>query len=90
MLILCGFAAIFYIAFGDRVLPAENRQQQTQHNTDDDAGDDRKIKRGVVTLDPNVAGQSAKPFRRKPAPKNKAKEHNDAAEKHEHFPEVTH
>jgi hypothetical protein len=51
----------------------KDRQQQAQHDANNDAGNDGKIKCGVAALDPNITGQTAQPFRRKSAPKEKAK-----------------
>ena len=36
----------------------EERQNQTQENAQNDAGNDGKIERGMLALDPDVAGQS--------------------------------
>src|SRR5205823_7565244 len=50
-----------------RLLP-EDREQKRQHERDDDAGDDRKVKRESFALDVNVAGQSAEAELREPRP----------------------
>ena len=49
-------------------LPAEQRKEHAQHDAEDDASDDWEIKRGMLTLDPNISGQTPQPFRREPAP----------------------
>jgi hypothetical protein len=68
----------------------EERQKQTQDNAENDAGNDGKIERGMFALDPNVARQSAEPFRRDTAPHHEAHEHRDHANDHDEFAQFAH
>jgi hypothetical protein len=68
----------------------KERDQQTQDDADDDAGDDREIKAAVLTLDPNVTWQAAEPFRGEPTPQNEPEDDNDHADDHEKFANVMH
>lgn len=68
----------------------KDRQQQAEHDADDDAGDDRKIERGVLTLYPNVAWQATKPFRSKAAPENEADNHQHNSDYDQKFSKLGH
>jgi hypothetical protein len=70
--------------------PTKDRQQEAEHDADDDAGDDRKIKCGVLALDPNVARQTPKPFRSKSAPKDKADDCKDDTNDDQEFSKLAH
>ena len=40
-------------------LPAKEREDQSQNDADNDAGNDREIEHGISALDPDIAGQTA-------------------------------
>jgi hypothetical protein len=68
----------------------KDRQDQAQQNADDDAGDDGKIKSGVLALDPDVARQTPEPFWSKSTPKHEAKQNGNCAENNQKFSHLTH
>jgi hypothetical protein len=68
----------------------EKRQKQTQDNAENDAGNDRKIERGMFALDPDIAGQSAQPFWRETAPHHQTYEGHDHANDHNEFAQFAH
>src|SRR6202008_4746938 len=68
----------------------KDRHDQTQHDADNDAGDDREIERRVTTLDSNVARQSTYPFRRESGPKDYPNKCNHGADHDQNFAELSH
>ena len=71
-------------------LAPEDRQQQAQENAQDYAGDDGKIKRRMFTLDPDVAGQTPEPVRRKPAPHHQPHQRDDHTYDGDEFAQLAH
>ena len=69
---------------------SKDREEQTQHDADNDAGNDREIKRGMTALDANIAGQTAQPTRAVSAPECESEKNNHNAEDDQHFPEFVH
>ena len=57
-------------------LPPEKREDQTQNNANDDAGDNWEIENRIAALDPKVAGEFAQKSRADAAPENDS-ENND-------------
>ena len=51
-------------------LPAKEREDQTQHDADNDAGDDWEIKNRVAAFDPDIAWKLAQKSRAHAAPEN--------------------
>ena len=70
--------------------PTKDRQDQAEQNADDDAGDEGKIKGGVLALDPNITGQPSQPFRREPAPHHQTHERDDDTDDDCKLPKVAH
>ena len=68
----------------------EERQKQTKNNAEDDAGDDGKIERRMFALDPDVAGQSAQPFRRDTTPHQQPNECGNHTDDHDEFSQLAH
>jgi hypothetical protein len=68
----------------------EDRHDQAKGDTDNEAGDDRKIKRGVAAFDSNVTGQTSQPFRGEADPENKTDQSDDQADDNEDSAEVVH
>jgi len=68
----------------------EDPHQQTEHDADDDAGDDREIKCAVFALDSNVARQAPEPLGSEAAPQNKAEHEHNRADDHQEFSDVVH
>jgi len=68
----------------------EEREKQTEHDAKNDAGHDWKIKRGMPALDPNVAGQSAQPFRRDTTPHQQPNECGNHTDDHDEFSQLAH
>jgi hypothetical protein len=68
----------------------EEREKQTKHDAENDAGDDWEIKRGMLALDPNVAGQSAQPFRRDTTPHQQPNECGNHTDDHDEFSQLAH
>jgi hypothetical protein len=50
----------------------EKAKEKTQHNAEDDAGDDREIESRISPLDPDIARQPPEPSRPEPAPEHEA------------------
>src|SRR6266496_1364038 len=69
---------------------SEDRQKQAEHDAQNDAGDDGKIKCGMFALDPDVAGQSSQPFRCEAAPDYQSHQRHDYADDKHEFSELTH
>jgi len=74
----------------NRRLPAKERKDQTQHDADDDAGNDWEIESAVSSLDPNVAGQTSQPARTDASPKQNAKNDDHEANNDEQSSELRH
>src|SRR6266403_341639 len=68
----------------------QDRENQTQHDADDDAGDDWKIKNGMFALDPNVARQAPQPCRSKAAPQDRTEQNDHRTGDDEEFSELAH
>ena len=68
----------------------EDRKKQTQHNAENDARDDGKIKCGMLALDPDVAGQSSQPFWRKTSPHHQSHQRRDHTEDHDESAQLPH
>lgn len=68
----------------------ENRQEQAQHDAENDAGDDGKIKCGMLALYADVAGQSSQPFRREAAPHHQTHERDDDSDEDHEFSQFPH
>ena len=73
-----------------RRLPAKERKDQTQHDANDDAGNDWEIESAVSSFDSNVAGQTAQPTRTDASPKQNAKNDDDEANNDEQFSKLRH
>jgi hypothetical protein len=71
-------------------LPPKKRKNQTQHDANNDAGDDWEVERAVAALDPDIARQTTKPAGANPAPKQEAKNNDNGAEDDEKFSELRH
>jgi hypothetical protein len=71
-------------------LPAKKREDQTQHDADNDAGDDWEIKNRVSTFDPNVAGKFAQKSRADAAPENESENNNCDTDDYEKFSDLGH
>jgi hypothetical protein len=71
-------------------LPPEEREDQTQDNADNDAGDDWEIENRIAALDPNVARKFAEKAGADPAPENYSDQDNDSANNDEKFSEFGH
>ena len=74
----------------NRRLPAKERKDQTQHDADDDAGNDRKIESAVSSFDSDVAGQTSQPTHTDASPKQNAKNDDHEANNDEQFSELRH
>ena len=68
----------------------EERQNQTHEDAQNDAGNDGKIERGMLALDPDVAGQSTQPFRRETNPHHQSYQSGDHAEDHDELSQFAH
>lgn len=73
-----------------RRLPAKERKDQTQHDANDDAGNDWEIESAVSSFNPDVAGQTSQPTRTDTSPKQNAKNDDHEAKNDEQFSEVRH
>jgi len=74
----------------NRRLPAKERKDQTQHDANDDAGNDWEIESAVSSFNPDVAGQTSQPTRTDTSPKQNAKNDDHEANDNEQFPELRH
>ena len=74
----------------NRRLPAKERKDQTQHDANDDAGNDREVESAVSSFDSDVAGQTAQPTRPDASPKQHAESDDHEANNDEQFPELRH
>src|SRR5215469_14152882 len=74
----------------EKWLPPEDREQQAQQDAENDAGDNRKIERGMSALDPNVAGQPSQPLRHEPAPHRQSHQRGHYANDGDEFPQLAH
>ena len=68
----------------------EKREDQTQHNAYENAGDDRKIKRAVFALDANVAGKFAQKSCADAGPENDSENNNCDTDDYEKFSHLGH
>jgi hypothetical protein len=74
----------------ERRLPPEERKNQTQHDANNDAGDDWEIERAVAAFDPDIARQTSEPAGADPAPKQEAKNNDNGSEDDEKFSDLRH
>jgi hypothetical protein len=89
---------LFRDAFGVRCVLAsfstpenrEERQNQTQDNAENNAGNDGKIERRMFALDTNVTWQSAQPFWRETAPHHQTHQRRDYANDHDELSQFAH
>jgi hypothetical protein len=75
---------------GELPLPAKEREDQTQHDADDDAGDDWEIKNRVAAFDPDVAWKFAQKSRADAAPENDSDNDKCDADEDEKFSDLRH
>src|SRR5882724_1984284 len=68
----------------------KNRQEHTQHNAENDARDDGKIKCRMPALYTDVARQSSQPLRRVAAPHYQAHQRYDDADDDHEFSQLAH
>jgi len=71
-------------------LPPEERKDQTQHNANNDAGDDWEIERALTALDADIARQTSEPAAANPSPKQETKNNDYGSEDDEKFSELRH
>ena len=69
---------------------AKERHDQTEHNADDDTGDDGEVEGGVAALDADIAGKTSEPADAEAGPKQETHDHDHAAKEDEHSAEFTH
>jgi hypothetical protein len=75
---------------GNVGLPPEKREDQTQHDANNDAGDDWEIERAVPAFDADIARQTTEPAGANATPKQKAKNNDHGSEDNEKFSELRH
>jgi hypothetical protein len=71
-------------------LPPEEGKDQTQHDANNDAGDDWEIECAVAAFDADIARQTSEPAGANSAPKEKAKNDDHDSEDDEKFSELGH
>jgi hypothetical protein len=71
-------------------LPAEEGEDQTQHDANNDAGDNWEIERAVAAFDADIARQTSEPARANAAPKQEAKKNDHGSEDDEKFSQLGH
>ena len=71
-------------------LPPEEGEDQTQHDANNNAGDDWEIERAVAALDADIAGQTSEPAGANAGPEQKAKNNDYGSEDDQKFPELGH
>ena len=71
-------------------LPSKKREDQTQHDANNDAGNDWKIERAVATFDADIARQFSEKARADSGPKQKAQNNDHGPEDDEKFSELRH
>ena len=71
-------------------LTTKERNEQTERNADDDAGDDREIKRGTAAFDPDITGQTPEPTGTEAAPEGEPEKHHYTAKNDQQFSELGH
>src|SRR5207237_5360576 len=69
---------------------SKDGEEQTQHDTDDDAGDDWEIEHRMLAFDANVARYASQPFGSEAAPQNRAQQNDNRADHHQEFSELAH
>ena len=74
----------------ERRLPPEERKDQTQHDANNDAGDDWEIERTVAAFNADIARQTSEPAGADAAPKQKAKHNDHDSQNDEKFSELRH
>jgi hypothetical protein len=68
----------------------EEGKDQTQHDANNDAGDDWEIERAVAAFDADIARQTSEPAAANTAPEQKTKNNNRGSEDNEKFSELGH
>jgi len=71
-------------------LPPEEGEDQTQHDANNDAGDDWEIECAVAAFDADIARQTSEPAAANAAPEQKAKNNDHSSENDEKFSELGH
>jgi hypothetical protein len=71
-------------------LSPEEREDQTQYNANNDAGDDGEIENRIAALDPNVARKFAEKAGADSAPEQNAKNDDHASHDNENFSDLGH
>ena len=66
-------------------LTTKERDDHTEHEADDDAGDDGEIESGIPALDPDIAGQPAQPAGTDAGPEGEAEQDDSEADEDEKF-----
>ena len=78
------------ISFAERGLPPKKRKNQTQHDANNDAGDNWEIERAVAAFDADIARQTSEPARANAGPEQEAKHNDHGSEDDEKFPQLRH
>ena len=68
----------------------KEREDYSQKDAENDAGDDGKIERGMFALDANIPGQSAQPFWHQTAPHHHTDKHRSNADDHDESSQFAH
>src|SRR2546423_8653810 len=71
-------------------LPAEEGEDQTQHDANNDAGDNWEIERAVAAFDADIARQTSQPACANAGPEQEAKHNDHGSEDDEKFPQLRH
>ena len=71
-------------------LPPKEGEDQTQHDANNNAGDDWEIERAVAALDADIAGQTSEPAGANAGPEQKAKNNDYGSEDDQKFSELGH
>ena len=72
-------------------LPSKKREDQTQHDANNDAGNDWKIERAVATFDADIARQAPEPAQLVGSkPEQQAYNSQENANADQHFAELCH
>ena len=76
--------------WGQSPLPAKERENQTQYDADNDAGDDWEIENRIAALDANVAGKFAQKSCADAGPENDSENNNCDTDDYEKFSYLGH
>src|SRR5438105_7663985 len=71
-------------------LSAKEGEDQAKNDTDDNAGDDRKIERGVSAFNPDIAWETAQPTGAEAAPQQGADQDDHDSDDDEKFADFGH